>query len=149
MSIHHLSRGSHLGGCDLAARPLRRLPINKCDLEKTTLTCFSLVSGISRDCGGGDRSCTWHGRHNSPQQPTCGRSLARRFRASRRATLRVAQPRAKGRTRLSGRPLCRPLVVTLRSEATKGLRCNEPGSSISANSASSGELAAVDDARAA
>jgi len=31
--------------------------------------------------------------------------LARRFRGSHRATLRVAQPRAKGRTRLSGRPL--------------------------------------------
>src|ERR1051325_1130095 len=78
MSIHHLSRGSHLGGCDLAARPLRRLPINKCDLEKTTLTCFSLVSGISRDCGGGDRSCTWHGRHDSPMHRTRGRSQARR-----------------------------------------------------------------------
>src|SRR6184192_104961 len=31
---------------------------------------------------------------NSPQEPTCGRSLARRFRGSNSATRGVAQPRA-------------------------------------------------------
>jgi hypothetical protein len=44
-------------------------------------------------------------RANSPQEPTCGRSLARRFRGSHSATRCVAQPRAKGRTRLSERTL--------------------------------------------
>src|SRR5256885_2881284 len=44
-------------------------------------------------------------RANSPQEPTCGRCLARRFRGSNSATCCVAQPRAKGRTRLSGRTL--------------------------------------------
>src|SRR5213594_848126 len=44
-------------------------------------------------------SRTRHGlRAQSPtlQEPTCGRSLARRFRASNSATRCVAQPRAKG-----------------------------------------------------
>ena len=33
-------------------------------------------------------------RANSPQEPTCGRRLARRFRGSNSATRGVAQPRA-------------------------------------------------------
>src|SRR5438045_1403496 len=42
---------------------------------------------------------------NSSQQPTRGRSLARRFRASFCATLRVALPGVEGRARLSERTL--------------------------------------------
>src|SRR5437660_12786303 len=42
-------------------------------------------------------------RPNSSQQPTRGRSLARRFRASLRATLRVALAECEGRERLSER----------------------------------------------
>src|SRR5436190_10352952 len=42
---------------------------------------------------------------NSSQQPTRGRSLARRFRASFCATLRVALPDREGRARLSERTL--------------------------------------------
>jgi len=87
---------------------------------------------------------------NSPQHPMRGRSLARRFRGSVRATLCVAIPESTGRARVSGRTLCRPLVVTLRSEATKGLRCKRAVKTrFRANRASCGELAAVDDARTA
>src|SRR5436190_24293318 len=46
-------------------------------------------------------------RPNSSQQPTRGRSLARRFRASFCATLRVALPDREGRVRLSERTLGR------------------------------------------
>src|SRR5436305_5718754 len=42
---------------------------------------------------------------NSSQQPTRGRSLARRFRASFCATLRVALPDREGRARLSERTM--------------------------------------------
>src|SRR5205085_8407729 len=51
---------------------------------------------------------TWHEPPNSSQQPTRGRSLARRFRASVCATLRVALPDREGRVRLSERTLARP-----------------------------------------
>jgi hypothetical protein len=44
---------------------------------------------------------------------------APRFSATRCVAL--WEPKARGR--VSGRTLCRPLVVTLRSAATKGLRC--------------------------
>jgi len=44
-------------------------------------------------------------RANSSQQPTRGRSLARRFRASFCATLRVALPEREGTWRLSERTL--------------------------------------------
>src|SRR5205823_2704552 len=47
-------------------------------------------------------------RPNSSQQPTRGRSLARRFRASLCATLRVALPECEGRARLSERTLAAP-----------------------------------------
>jgi hypothetical protein len=52
-----------------------------------------------------------------------GVRVARGFRRSFGATLCVAPPECGAATRLSINPLCRPLVVTLRSEATKGLRC--------------------------
>jgi hypothetical protein len=42
-------------------------------------------------------------RHNSPQHPMRGRSLARRLRGSVRATLCVALPERTGRARVSGR----------------------------------------------
>src|SRR5947208_15188755 len=45
---------------------------------------------------------------NSSQQPTKCRSLARRFRASFCATLRVALPESEGTWRLSERTLARP-----------------------------------------
>src|SRR5436853_6146739 len=46
-----------------------------------------------------------HGPPNSSQQPTTCRSLARRFRASFCATLRVALPESEGTWRLSERTL--------------------------------------------
>ncbi len=46
-------------------------------------------------------------RANSSQQPTRGRSLARRFHASLRAALRVAPREREGRDRLSERTLGR------------------------------------------
>src|SRR5881227_1194363 len=51
--------------------------------------------------------CSWHQLANSSQQPTRGRSLAQRFRASFCATLRVALPDREGRARLSERTLGR------------------------------------------
>ena len=56
---------------------------------------------------------SWHQLANSSQQPTRGRSLARRFRASFCATLRVALPEREGRERLSERTLARPLSQNL------------------------------------
>ncbi len=53
-----------------------------------------------------------HERANSSQQPTRGRSLARRFRASFRATLRVAPQDREGRERLSERTLGGPKDVS-------------------------------------
>ena len=51
-----------------------------------------------------------HGRANSSQHPTRGRSLARRFRGSHSATLRVALPARKGRARVSSKSV-RPSEV--------------------------------------
>ena len=48
-----------------------------------------------------------HGRANSSQHPTRGRSLARRFRGSHSATLRVALPARKGRARVSSKSVSR------------------------------------------
>src|SRR5438477_3844594 len=52
-----------------------------------------------------------HGRANSSQHPTRGRSLARRFRGSHSATLRVALPARKGRTRVSSKSVGRAECV--------------------------------------
>jgi hypothetical protein len=52
-----------------------------------------------------ERSLTESGRPTHHSSRRAAVRLARRFRGSLRATLCVAQPRAKGRTRLSGRPL--------------------------------------------
>src|SRR5207253_872179 len=61
---------------------------------------------------------------NSSQQPTRGRSLARRFRASLCATLRVALLDREGRARLSERTLagrdCN-LIMKRRPRTTIGL----------------------------
>jgi len=81
----------------------------------------SLATQIHRHC---DPSGTRKGRHNSLQERTSGRSLgpaAEPPRNSQRAT--GNRPARGGRSPLSKSPLCRPLVVTLRSAATKGLRC--------------------------
>src|SRR5947208_4756720 len=53
---------------------------------------------------------------NSSQQPTACRSLARRFRASFCATLRVAPPESEGTWRLSERTLGAPNLGTCYSD---------------------------------
>src|SRR5947208_16597042 len=68
-------------------------------------------------------------RPNSSQQPTRGRSLARRFRASFCATLRVALLDREGRARLSERTLARRNVASMtnRTYCSNVVRPRQPG----------------------
>src|SRR5438067_9699277 len=68
---------------------------------------------------------------NSSQQPTTCGSLARRFRASFGANLRVALPESEGTWRLSERTLGRLCAVSARRDPNKFLlsvdNANPPG----------------------
>jgi hypothetical protein len=76
--------------------------------------------------------------------------LARRFRASFGATLRVAQPRAEERARLNRRAVMPTLGRNPEERSDEGSSMQASAEeTIRANGASCGELAAVDDARAA
>src|SRR5436305_8299933 len=95
------------------------------------------------------RSCFHKRPANSSQQPTTCRSLARRFRASFCATLRVALPESEGTWRLSERTLCRPGVHSEERSNEESLVQRALNGRSATDGASCAELAAVDDAGAA
>ena len=74
------------------------LPCRGSGVDRTSQ--HQITSCVTTDSANARRRCPTH--YSSRRAAV---RLARRFRGSRRATLRVAQPRARGRTRLSGRPL--------------------------------------------
>jgi hypothetical protein len=71
---------------------------------------FSWASADGKRCSS-LRASNEKGRPTRPQHPMRGRSLARRFRGSVRATLCVALPERTGRARVSGRTLGAPLPI--------------------------------------